>query len=270
MLADGGALVAFFGSHLLLVQRLQGDSFASSVVRTGVSVPLRDCSPVDVWGIYRKRQAKHISLSSYPFGKYGFPVFEALNEAYPGLKVLNRSPPIYLVHDFLTPAQCDALIKTAEPGLVRSQTSSTANIKNNVTRSRTSSGMWLQNGPQVARIALKLRPLFLRQMQPESPQVTRYHEGEFYVPHMDAGDHMRPDQASVDVDNRKATVLTYLNDVPRGGHTTFPLLKVSVPPTRGAALIFFPSFADGYIDKRALHEAQPAIDEKWVMQLWLH
>ena len=109
---------------------------------------------------------------------------------------------------------------------------------------------------------------------------------------MDASDHMRPDKMENRVDNRKATVLTYLNDVPVGGHTSFPLLRLSVAPARGTALIFgrpllrtrapassnssapalaqFPSFADGYLDKRALHQAEAAVDEKWVMQLWVH
>ena len=71
-----------------------------------------------------------------------------------------------------------------------------------------------------------------------------------------------------------------------------PLLRLSVAPARGTALIFvrpllrtrapassnssapalaqFPSFADGYLDKRALHQAEAAVDEKWVMQLWVH
>ena len=141
------------------------------------------------------------------------------------------------------------------------------------------------------RIELKLKALFGRDRDHEPPQITRcfahhqspapavflprmlrrrYHAGEFYVPHMDASDHMRPDKMETRVDNRKATVLTYLNDVPVGGHTSFPLLRLSVAPARGTALIFFPSFADGYLDKRALHQAEAAVHEKWVMQLWVH
>ena len=39
-------------------------------------------------------------------------------------------------------------------------------------------------------------------------------------------------------------------------------------PKRGRALLFFPSFAHDKADPRTLHEAEPAVDEKWVAQQW--
>ena len=68
---------------------------------------------------------------------------------------------------------------------------------------------------------------------------------------------------------RHATVLLYLNTVETGGETTFSHLGVSVKPRAGSVLLFFPAFADGQADHRTLHEAQEAVDEKWVVQQWV-
>jgi prolyl 4-hydroxylase len=68
---------------------------------------------------------------------------------------------------------------------------------------------------------------------------------------------------------RIVTVLIYLNDVAQGGHTRFPALNLEVQPREGMALIFFPATIDGLLDKMALHAAMPAIDTKYVSQVWI-
>ena len=62
----------------------------------------------------------------------------------------------------------------------------------------------------------------------------------------------------------------YLNDVARGGGTRFPRLGITCRPRKGCALIFFPSYIDGGLDPKALHEALPAVDRKYVCQVWVH
>ncbi|GAB5036906.1 prolyl 4-hydroxylase alpha subunit [Nannochloropsis oceanica] len=68
---------------------------------------------------------------------------------------------------------------------------------------------------------------------------------------------------------RVATVLIYLNHVVSGGCTHFRCLNLSITPTQGLAVVFFPASLDGCLDDRALHAAEPAIDEKWVSQVWI-
>ena len=68
---------------------------------------------------------------------------------------------------------------------------------------------------------------------------------------------------------RTITVLIYLNDVPRGGATSFPVLGLNVQPQQGMALVFFPATVDGQLDKLALHAALPAVDTKFVSQVWI-
>merc|ERR1712188_298713 len=61
-----------------------------------------------------------------------------------------------------------------------------------------------------------------------------------------------------------ATVLVYLNDVARGGCTSFSKLGLSIQPKKGTALVFFPASLDGMLDQHYLHAAEPALDLKWV------
>ena len=63
--------------------------------------------------------------------------------------------------------------------------------------------------------------------------------------------------------------LIYLNDVVQGGQTSFPQLGLNMQPKQGRALVFFPSTVDGHLDPRALHAALPAIDTKYVSQIWI-
>lgn len=68
---------------------------------------------------------------------------------------------------------------------------------------------------------------------------------------------------------RTITVLIYLNTVHQGGQTCFPSLNLAVQPRQGMALVFFPATVDGVLDKLALHAALPAVDTKYVSQVWI-
>jgi prolyl 4-hydroxylase len=46
-------------------------------------------------------------------------------------------------------------------------------------------------------------------------------------------------------------------------------MNLKVSPRKGTALVFFPATVDGYLDKMALHAALPAIDTKYVSQVWI-
>ena len=47
------------------------------------------------------------------------PMYMPINEDHPGLTKVHEHPPIYVVTDFLTHAECDQLIATAGPLLQR-------------------------------------------------------------------------------------------------------------------------------------------------------
>lgn len=195
---------------------------------------------------------------------------------YPGLQRVSADPPLYAVPGFLTPAECDALIAAAAPGLHRSIVVDGA-AGQAPAPSRTSESCYLLKS-DTAWLAAKVAAL-LGGAPPacqEPPQVARYTAGQFYLPHFDAFDlRTQPGRECVHTGGqRTATVLMYLNDVPQpagGGCTHFPKLEARFAPALGAALVFFPCSLDGRLDPRALHAAEPvtAPYEKWVSQIWL-
>jgi prolyl 4-hydroxylase len=105
----------------------------------------------------------------------------------------------------------------------------------------------------------------------EPAQVTHYKFGQLYAAHYDAFDVTNAPglECAAQGGQRVATVLIYLNDVSSGGGTYFPKLDLRVQPKLGKAVIFFPCSLNGQLDPLALHTAEPAVEEKWVCQVWI-
>ena len=72
---------------------------------------------------------------------------------------------------------------------------------------------------------------------------------------------------------RLFTFFIYLGQPEEGGHTRFPQLELSIPPTRGTALLW-PNVRDDdphRSDHRTTHEAMPPLAGlKFAANLWLH
>ena len=191
----------------------------------------------------------------------------AITLAYPGLHLLHADPPVYACDDLLTTAECDLLVRMADPLLKRSLTDS------GKSRVRTSQSTHLrkelQPCPSVLAKVSRLTGKPISHM--EIPQVARYESGEFYEPHFDAADKqtIATRHHFESGGQRIGTVLIYLNDVPAGGHTRFNRLGFEVKPRKGTAVVFFPGYLDGGLDPNALHEARPAEDRKYVCQIWV-
>ena len=105
----------------------------------------------------------------------------------------------------------------------------------------------------------------------ELPQVARYTDSQRYVEHYDGVDpHTDAGRAfCANGGQRVATVLCYLNDVSDGGSTAFRRVNFEVKPKKGNALIFFPGLMNGELDTEALYAGMPAVDTKWVSQVWI-
>jgi prolyl 4-hydroxylase len=197
------------------------------------------------------------------------PVYNGVNPNYPGLRVLNTSPPIFAVDNFLTPFECDFLINVAQDSFGPAPV--VGKGVGEVSPSRTSSTCYLarEDLPDLMR---KVSVLAGKPPQHcELPQVGRYFPSQHYLQHYDAFDLSTEDgrRFAANGGQRTMTCLLYLNDVIRGGATRFPALDLDVQPRRGMALLFFPATIDGMLDKMALHAALPAIDTKYVSQVWI-
>ena len=197
------------------------------------------------------------------------PIYNGINPNYPGAQLLHAHPPIFIVDNFLNGAECDFLIDAASDAFGPAPV--VGKGSGEVSPSRTSSTCYLarEDLPEY------LRKVSLLTGKPaehcELPQVGRYYPNQQYLQHFDAFDLSNDDgrRFAANGGQRTVTVLVYLNDVPRGGATRFPSLNIEVQPRRGMALVFFPSTLDGLLDKMCLHAALPAVDVKYVSQVWI-
>ena len=187
---------------------------------------------------------------------------------YPGLVATCASPIICVIDDFLDAAACAELIDAARPRLRLSGTAfgGPSDVRTSATC------MLRRSRPVVERLFAKVGKLLAKPgAHFEDPQVSRYDSGEYYKVHFDGPGATEPEARMFLAcgGQRLATVLVYLNDVNAGGATRFPLLDLDVRPKLGRALVFQPGTTSGAIEQRLLHEALPAVDTKWVCQVWV-
>lgn len=223
---------------------------------------------------------------------------------YPGLRIHHLDPPVFTVDAFFTSEECQRMREAAlGTGRMIQSKVGAGNVHGDATvasasNRRTSTsvlvddsllaehpallqsttdlqsrGMKLVSGgdkdreTDVTKLWGKAGELPApRQYCYEGLQVTQYEQGQYFMEHEDA---FPVELARENGFNRHATLLVYLNNVPRGGETRFDFLGLSLGPSEGRALLFFPSFSDGKPDARTLHTAATAVDFKIVTQQWI-
>ncbi|XP_052844544.1 prolyl 4-hydroxylase subunit alpha-1 isoform X1 [Drosophila gunungcola] len=104
----------------------------------------------------------------------------------------------------------------------------------------------------------------------ERLQVANYGVGTFFKPHFDyTSDGIETPDASA-LGGRLASIIFYASDVPQGGATVFPQIKVSVLPRKGSSLFWFNLFDDGTPDIRSQHSVCPVINgDRWTLTKWV-
>lgn len=71
--------------------------------------------------------------------------------------------------------------------------------------------------------------------------------------------------------NRVSTWLNYMSDVPAGGATVFPQLRLTLWPKKGSAAFWFNLHRSGEGDMLTRHAACPVLaGSKWVSNKWFH
>ena len=197
------------------------------------------------------------------------PIFNGVNPQYPGLRQMYYDPPIFIIDNFLNENETKFLIESASDSFSASPVVGAG--AGTISEARTSSSCYLAkvDVPDLMRKVAALTRKPIQHM--ELPQVGRYFSSQQYLPHYDAFNKNEKDGArfSSNGGQRIVTVLIYLNDVVQGGQTSFPQLGLNMQPKQGRALVFFPATVDGHLDPRALHAALPAIDTKYVSQIWI-
>jgi hypothetical protein len=206
------------------------------------------------------------------------------------MQVVNQSPPIFRLPNFLSPEECDEIIKAAVEHGEEATNYLNARVNSEVKGAPESDKGYSQKAAneavqwsggatsgmrrRLSRDTLRMlderviamlgevaegrdiemvEPIYVR------PDARTLIIRDATVVHYVAGEGVAPH-----VDGKDATLLCYLNDVPEGagGRTVFSEVNVASVPKRGDALLYDSR-------KELLHFAEPVKDghEKWVMQL---
>ncbi|MGG0284269.1 2OG-Fe(II) oxygenase [Peribacillus butanolivorans] len=177
-----------------------------------------------------------------------------------------NKPLIVLVENFFSGEECDKLIDLSgeklKPSLIFD--SSTGRPKPDPQRTSKGSGI-STNEHELVTVLEKRISEFMNcpSNHGERLQVMNYKKGDEFKPHFD---YLPESQINPETGGQRiSTLIVYLNDVEKGGATSFPNINFSVAPKKGSALYFEYCNEAGQINPLTLHCSDPVgIGEKWI------
>ncbi|XP_017131062.1 prolyl 4-hydroxylase subunit alpha-2 [Drosophila elegans] len=184
------------------------------------------------------------------------------------MELLSLDPYVVLYHDVVTEEDVERIKILAQDDLTRATTVH----EDQVLREdpyRTTKAKWLDDTDEVMqRVSRLIQDMTNFDLNGSDMfQVMNYGIGGFYGNHYDF---LRNSKSPKNFVDRIATTMFYLSDVPLGGATAFPVLKLSVFPKKGSALMWYNLHHSGEGDKRTFHSACPTIvGSRWVMTRWI-
>ncbi|MEL7469041.1 MAG: 2OG-Fe(II) oxygenase [Pseudomonadota bacterium] len=190
--------------------------------------------------------------------------------------VLNINPLVAVVDDFLSAAECKALIALGAGRLERATVHRAAG-QGQVSQRRTNDHCALppETFPQVFPVLMKLGlTLRIPVQHAECPMLLHYTEAQEFKPHSDGipldADPERVARFEKTGGQRLFSTLIYLNEVEGGGGTGFPELDLSVAPKPGRLLIFANTMAGSRaVANLSVHAGEPVTaGEKWAAITW--
>ena len=188
----------------------------------------------------------------------------------PGGEMLSLRPHVTLFRGAFTPAECDFLMRVAEPTyepsrIVDEYIEEGADYHEVRTELRTSDGSTLHaliEDPATHALTRRLAALSRTAPEQGEPlQILRYRPGQEYRPHHDWLNDPNP---------RVQTALVYLNDDYEGGKTAFVRTGLKVRGRRGDVLIFRSEGPDGGLDPLSEHAGLPVTaGTKYLASRWI-
>jgi len=184
-------------------------------------------------------------------------------------KVLgNKDTPVYIFENFLTPQECDNIIKSGEGKLVESPLTHPSADKD----FRTSLTTYFEkNNKMHEAIEDKIANFIgIPKKKSEISQIQRYKVGNQFKGHYDyfheGGDY---DYWGGDNGQRTWTFMVYLNEPEEGGATEFITLKHKIEPKTGRAVVWHNLNKDGSRNEITYHAGRPIIKgEKHIITKW--
>lgn len=178
-------------------------------------------------------------------------------------KGTNKTP-IYIIDNFLTAEECNAVIASATDLLDSELTTTSPDKYFRTSKTADFNGTGIQ--PEINNKIYTL--MGLPPNTAETTQIQHYTLKNEFKDHVDAF-HQEHDREFWKNGQRTWTVMIYLNDVERGGTTGFKKLNDECVPKMGRAVIWSSLNSDGSIDQDTLHCGSPVLEgEKWITTTW--
>ncbi len=179
---------------------------------------------------------------------------------------LSADPPIRLVRNLFSAAECDYVLRRAGPELRPSMIIDEGTGRPRPHPVRTSFSM--NFGPPEEDLVIhalnrRIAAVTGTDFAAGEPlHVLRYAPGQEFRPHLDA--------IPGETNQRMWTAIVYLNAGFGGGETDFPEVGIRALGGEGDGLIFRNAAPDGAADQRARHAGLPVTSgEKWVASRWI-
>ena len=189
--------------------------------------------------------------------------------------VLRESPPVFVVHDFPTARECNAMVSDSLSRMQRSELiggiesdrrkSWSANLVPNFNDKTNSSTRLVKRAYAFTREVMGY-DVWESEGQEPINAVMYKRPGEHYGAHCDG----RCDGGKYKPGHRVATSLTYCRIASQGGHTLFTRSGLKVAPQYRQTLFFGYKLDDGHVDNGASeHAGCPVLEgDKWVATIW--
>lgn len=192
-------------------------------------------------------------------------------------RVLMRAekPQVVVLGEVLSHEECDEIIRRAQVKIKRSTIVDPHTGKEEVVAQRSSEGTFFERNEDdfIAMLDRRVAKIMNWPLENgEGFQILRYGVGGEYRPHFDYFPPADPGSARhlAVGGQRVGTMVLYLNEVERGGETTFPDAGLSVAPHKGGAVYFRYGNSQGQVDPLSLHAGAPILaGEKWIMTKWM-
>jgi len=177
-----------------------------------------------------------------------------------------QNTPIYIIDNFLSPQECQAVIESAKGKLVPSPLTRQDPTDPEFRTSETCyfDGTGIQNAIEQKII----NQINLPKSNTEDSQIQHYRKGNEFKAHFDYFD-PDVDGEFLKQGQRTFTFMVYLNDVEKGGQTNFVKLNQTVYPKQGTAVVWCNIKEDGTPDDMTMHQGSPVENgEKWIITKW--
>lgn len=187
----------------------------------------------------------------------------------------NEIHKISVVHDFISPEECEEILTYSWQDLKPSSVVS-KDGKGEMHEGRTGSNTWLQHNttPVILGVGERIAEMVRMPLENAEPfQIIHYSEGQKYDYHFDS---FKESDENYNEDyvnrggQRLLTVLGYLRDVPKGGETGFNRLGLNVQPRKGSIIVWY-NVKEGTNERDdwSQHAGLPVLEgDKYAFNLW--